>query len=254
MLPTDYKESTILGAQPLPLSSPEKVWHWLRRRGAQERGRDSQRTSFKCGAGPLLDPLSGSKQSGCAASLLYPSTWGWGAPGQARGFHMQDWNLCLRKTSLKSWPQAIGINRSWAAPYNDFLLQCCYHPVTRAFFVTPWGPLFLAQLLSVSSNEILNSSQRSYSLLMCSYSAWHNRCLISVGTFTCCCDNNFMSSLSLRSIAAYETAAVSLYKAVDWFNSLCSRNKGLIFPVEMDMSKRGWSMNKKAILLSKGKI
>lgn len=47
---------------------------------------------------------------------------------------------------------------------------------------------------------------------------------------------------------------MSLYKTVDCFNSLCSRNKVLIFPVKMNMGKRGWSMNKKASLLSNGKI
>lgn len=74
----------------------------------------------------------------CAASLLHPSAWGWGAPGQAQGFHMQDWNSCLKKSSLKSWPQAIGINQSWTPRYNDFLLQRYY----RVFSLWP-GPFSL---------------------------------------------------------------------------------------------------------------
>jgi len=89
------------------------------------------------------------------------------------------------KESLKFWPQSISINRSWAArnewlsppglpagsggkklasysglihvfslwPGSFFLFWTlpCIFPATGFLFFTPWGPLFLAQLLSVLS-------------------------------------------------------------------------------------------------------
>lgn len=226
MLPTDSKKSTTLGVQPLPTSSPKKIWHWLRRRQILQEGVWQPNNMGAAALNAVLTSCWMHSPALPSLGMLPPyriPVHGDEVPQvRPRAFPVQDWNLCwggggVKKSQILdsgNWNKLVlscyirmtfssraASKPGWQEPSILFWALSCVFPVTRAFFFTPWGPLFLAQLLSVLSNEVLNSSQRSYSLLMCSYGAWHNRGLISVGTSTCCCDNNFMSSLSLRSIA-----------------------------------------------------
>lgn len=160
---------------------------------AQERGYDSQITWARlllAWCWPPAGSSPSSEQPGCAASLLHPGARWRGAPGQTQGFPCAGLEFvfekkrkpqflassCRNKLVLSYYIWITFSSRAVGEPgwqEHGVLFQAlpCVFPVTRAFFFTPWGLLFLAQLLSVSSNEVLNSLQRSYSLLMCSYSA-----------------------------------------------------------------------------------
>lgn len=193
MLPTDSKKSSIMGVQPLPTSNPKKIWHCLRRR--QGSGAGLWRPNNMGTAAFGVVPTSRWKRSPslCNLGVLPPYcilVHGDGVPQvRLRAFPVQSWNLCLKKRDPQFLASShrnklvlscyIWITLSSRAVGEPGWQECgvllqalpCVFPVTRAFFFTPWGLLFLAQLLSVLSNEVLNSSQRSYSLLMCSYSS-----------------------------------------------------------------------------------
>lgn len=125
MLPTDSKKSTTLGVQPLPTSSPKKIWHWLRRRQILQEGVWQPNNMGAAALNAVLTSCWMHSPALPSLGMLPPyriPVHGDEVPQvRPRAFPVQDWNLCWGGggwKSLKSWTQAIGINWSWAATYK----------------------------------------------------------------------------------------------------------------------------------------